>query len=292
MDGLTATKEIRTTLNMTDIPIIAMTAHAMEGDVEKSVVAGMNQHLTKPIDPELLFQTLANHLSAKKKCASTINTNDSLHKQADELKQQQKLKTLTSLNVDDAIRQVQGKVALYIQLVADFWKKYQDLAQTMNGLYKTGAIEELYRCAHSLKSTAQYIGATDLAYSASCLESEIKLKGVHIELKLNEVTTRVDLLIGQLNSIYQIKGVVEVTKSINISEVKSLIFQLTPLLKSGDILAEEFSMQLNELAFKTKYYSQVDHIHQLIADFDFEEAISAIQRFEQDLNSERANDQQ
>ena len=60
MDGLEATRRIRGELHRSseDLPIVAMTAHAMKGDYEKSVDAGMNDHLTKPIDPEKLYRTL------------------------------------------------------------------------------------------------------------------------------------------------------------------------------------------------------------------------------------------
>jgi CheY-like chemotaxis protein len=60
MDGLTATKHIRT-LDREDakkIPIIALTANAFDEDVQRSLQSGLNAHLTKPIDPDLLFETL------------------------------------------------------------------------------------------------------------------------------------------------------------------------------------------------------------------------------------------
>ena len=60
MDGLEATKKIRL-LDRTDaesIPIIAMTANAFEEDIQKSLAAGMNEHLSKPINGKLLVSTL------------------------------------------------------------------------------------------------------------------------------------------------------------------------------------------------------------------------------------------
>ncbi len=60
MDGLEATKLIRA-LEREDakrIPIIALTANAFEEDVQKSLQAGLNAHLSKPVDPEALYETL------------------------------------------------------------------------------------------------------------------------------------------------------------------------------------------------------------------------------------------
>jgi CheY-like chemotaxis protein len=64
MDGLTATRIIRG-LDREDaknIPIIALTANAFDEDVQRSLQSGLNAHLTKPIKPELLFETLESYL--------------------------------------------------------------------------------------------------------------------------------------------------------------------------------------------------------------------------------------
>jgi len=65
MDGLTACRLIRGQHSAEELPIIAMTADAMEGDEDKSLAAGMNAHLSKPIEPNLLYHTLAKFLEQK-----------------------------------------------------------------------------------------------------------------------------------------------------------------------------------------------------------------------------------
>ncbi len=68
MDGLTAARHIRalTKADAKTVPIIALTANAFEEDVQQSLDAGMNAHLSKPIEPDILYETLA-HLTAKQK---------------------------------------------------------------------------------------------------------------------------------------------------------------------------------------------------------------------------------
>jgi CheY-like chemotaxis protein len=62
MDGITATKHIRNSLHAQakTIPIIAMTANAFEEDINKTKSAGMNAHISKPLNPKLLFAELTN----------------------------------------------------------------------------------------------------------------------------------------------------------------------------------------------------------------------------------------
>jgi two-component system, sensor histidine kinase and response regulator len=65
MDGLEATRLIRADPRFHDLPIIAMTAHAMRGDRERSLDAGMNDHLTKPMNPAALSAILSRWIPAK-----------------------------------------------------------------------------------------------------------------------------------------------------------------------------------------------------------------------------------
>ena len=66
MDGLEATRAIRASgrADAKSIPIIALTANAFDEDVQRSMQAGLNAHLSKPVEPETLFDTLENLIKA------------------------------------------------------------------------------------------------------------------------------------------------------------------------------------------------------------------------------------
>lgn len=64
MDGWEATRLIKTNQRTSSIPVIGLSAHAMDGDAEKALAAGCDAYLTKPVDDELLFQKLDEFLGA------------------------------------------------------------------------------------------------------------------------------------------------------------------------------------------------------------------------------------
>jgi two-component system, cell cycle response regulator DivK len=59
LDGLETTRRIRTQPELRDIPVVALTAHAMHGDAEKARAVGVDAYLTKPLDEELVWRTIA-----------------------------------------------------------------------------------------------------------------------------------------------------------------------------------------------------------------------------------------
>jgi CheY-like chemotaxis protein len=75
MDGLTATRRIRAMERCQHLPIVAMTAYAMAGDRDKSLAAGMNDHITKPIAPEQLFRTLIKWIPPSRLAARRAQAN-------------------------------------------------------------------------------------------------------------------------------------------------------------------------------------------------------------------------
>jgi len=300
MDGLTATKEIRETLKLNELPIIAMTAHAMAGDVEKSTAAGMNLHLTKPITAELLYKILADHLLNNNKPLSSVTTkNISSQNKAQskvpikvqtetqiETRQLEQLTLISELNVKEAIDNLQGKTALYVSLINDFTKKNKNLAVQTLDYYRNNELDELLRASHSLKSSAQYIGAKQLSLSAHLLEQEVTNKGEDITKKLHEVNNNLNTLLSKLNRLYNTEIQALGQKHFDYAFANDLISQLKPLLADADTDTERVSKKLHELSKETKYYGHINGIHHLICNFDFDDAINELQQLEQSLANE------
>jgi CheY-like chemotaxis protein len=74
MDGLEATRAIRSNPRLENLPIIAMTANAMASDREQCLAAGMNDHIAKPIEPDELFSVLLRWTAASKAEAARVES--------------------------------------------------------------------------------------------------------------------------------------------------------------------------------------------------------------------------
>src|SRR5258708_4513747 len=69
-DGWSATRELKTDARLRRIPVIALTAHAMQGDREKALEAGCDDYETKPFDFPRLFVKIEAHLAARSRSGS------------------------------------------------------------------------------------------------------------------------------------------------------------------------------------------------------------------------------
>ena len=211
MDGVTATRAIRTSgkAGADTAPILAMTAHAMSSDREKSLTAGMNEHLTKPIDPQLLYAALGAWIpkcmytvaketlktpdpaDASQNAASTPpSTGGQLSPHAvspEEAQEQDILHNLKGLDVQAGLSNVAGNRELYLRLLDRFAKHYsrsgaelRDTVQRME--YDASAYEEAVRLAHTAKGVAANLGAHALAAVAGELESAIKRNEIRTDM--------------------------------------------------------------------------------------------------------------
>jgi two-component system, sensor histidine kinase and response regulator len=188
MDGLTATRRIRDQLDAAALPVIAMTAHAMSGDREKSLAAGMNDHLTKPIDPRKLVDALVRWLpgppldaddtpddrttpvarpSPDLPIADATSPTDAPSPAAG------LPASLPPFDLEVALARTNGKPALLRRLIERFEADFRDVEVRVGGLIANGALEEAERAAHSLKGAAATLAADALSAAAARLETAL-----------------------------------------------------------------------------------------------------------------------
>ena len=181
MDGLTATREILSTEAGRSLPIIAMTAHALAGDREKSLDAGMVDHVTKPIDPEELKQTLLRWLGESIPAPPLPRTADELTHTDDQM-------SIVGFNPISGLKRLGDNRELYDRLLNKFVHDFSDAAEKIQLTFAEGRFSDAQSLCHTLKSTSGNLGAEMISSIADRLE----------QLAGKEETDGVDKLLAQL----------------------------------------------------------------------------------------------
>jgi polar amino acid transport system substrate-binding protein len=178
MDGYTATREIRNLKSeIRNVPIIAMTAHAMAGDEEKSLAAGMNDHVAKPIDPDKLFSTLQKWIKPSGKrvhvqksgVAFEQSESDKAVAAEDELPE-----SLPGFDLADGLKRLQGNKRLYRKLLLSFASDYNTVANEIHQALDAGDFDQARSLVHNLKGLAGNLAATEVQSAAVNFEKLVK----------------------------------------------------------------------------------------------------------------------
>ncbi|MBP7736397.1 MAG: PAS domain S-box protein [Spirochaetes bacterium] len=172
MDGYEATRIIRSKPEFDGIPVIAMTANAMEQDLEKAREAGMVSHVAKPVDPERLYRTLAEFITPDP--AKPFDTKEEPTGGARVTDRAGLPDSLPGIDIDDGLSHLGGNAQAYIRLLLQFPERLGQSAGSIRSCVEKNEMTEAVRLAHSLKSVAGNIGAQELfAFSR---DAELALK--------------------------------------------------------------------------------------------------------------------
>jgi signal transduction histidine kinase/DNA-binding response OmpR family regulator/HPt (histidine-containing phosphotransfer) domain-containing protein len=179
MDGYTATRAIRKDERFKDLPVIAMTAHAMTGDEEKSLEAGMNDHVTKPIDPDHLFRVLEKWIPAKKGREEDlrVETKTPEPPSADASEEAHLPESFPGFDLAAGLNRLQGNEGLYKKLLGRLAADYSGSTEEIRAALKARDMDRARGLAHSLKGVAGNLAATDLEAAAGGLEKLVKEAG-------------------------------------------------------------------------------------------------------------------
>ncbi len=170
MDGYEATRHIRKDERFASLPIVAMTANAMQGDREKCIDAGMNDHVAKPINPKELSHALIKWVPAREGIGQGTA---SLPEKPQPIQEQEALPELPGIDVEGGLERVNGNGKLYRKLLADFYKNNIDTRQEIEKALETGDTKLAERLVHTVKGVSATIGADELAEVSQPLETEL-----------------------------------------------------------------------------------------------------------------------
>jgi signal transduction histidine kinase/DNA-binding response OmpR family regulator/HPt (histidine-containing phosphotransfer) domain-containing protein len=178
------------------LPIIAMTAHAMAGDREKSLAAGMNDHVAKPIDPSQLFTTLekwilpaADRAPAPpppvERPAGALRTNNgpSPPRAHSESEKDGLPDILPGFDLTEGLKRLQGNRKLYRKLLLDFNTKYASTAADIAQALAAEDLNRVHSLVHNIKGLAGNLSAVNLQSAATDMDGLVKeaLSGKHPE---------------------------------------------------------------------------------------------------------------
>ncbi len=167
MDGYEATSKIRSELRMEDLPVIAMTAHAMKGDREKCIEAGMNDYIAKPIDPDQLVSVISEWVPDRRRAdAQELSRFDAdvAHAFPD---------SLPGLDLKSFMNRLDGNRKLLSKVMKQFIDNYSTVDLDIKKALETGDYETAKRMSHTLKGVAATFSAYELNDRARELEVAI-----------------------------------------------------------------------------------------------------------------------
>jgi len=154
-----------------------MTAHAMAGDEDKSFQAGMNGHVTKPIDPDQLFATLQNWIKPSEKRVQGQQPEICVKspEAARAIPEEEELPAyLPGFDLSDGLKRLQGNKRLYRKLLLNFATDYCGAANDIRIALDAKDFEHTHSLIHNIKGMAGNLAATDLQASALNLEKLVK----------------------------------------------------------------------------------------------------------------------
>jgi two-component system, sensor histidine kinase and response regulator len=288
MDGLTAVSKIRALADpkYQTLPIVAMTAHAMEGDKEKSLAAGMNDHITKPINPAELYATLSAWIKpgVRQIVEPSVNAgevpghrvaNDNDAGLPDEI---------PGVDIAGGLMRVGGNSKLYRKLLLKMRHGFPEIPRQIRTALTAGKHKDAEIAAHSVKGAAGNVGATHLQKAAGALETALREGRTDIlETRLTAFETALRTFVAALEILgetqVQPRAAAAATEVLTVSTAhRQALDALHPLLKTRKPKPCAQAMAaLRELAWPAPLRADVDSLELLVSKYKFTDALTLLE---------------
>jgi signal transduction histidine kinase/CheY-like chemotaxis protein len=239
MDGYEATRRLRVDHRYFSLPLIAMTAHAMVEERERCLAIGMNGHLSKPIEPDDFYVTLARYYTGSDALpATTADAKQSASPAASGSDTTLQLPNIPGLDTAGGLRRAGNNRKLYSQMLSRFGSDFADFSQTFAGYLANAQWAEAERLAHTLKGLAGTLGANDVVIPAGTLETASKSRQIDAaEAALSALMPLLTPLLTALQQYFAEEQAAEpaaVSGDVQPGKLPDCLPQLRQLLGEGD----------------------------------------------------------
>ena len=280
MDGYEATKIIRSNPRWSNLPVIAMTAHAINEQRLKSNRAGMTDQINKPFNPNDLFAIIAKYiktsdLPALQVCKST---------EAEENTEDLLWPDMPGIILADGLARVDGNRSLYKKILLKFRTSNVDTIDKIKTALSIGDDKTAFRLAHTVKGVAAVLGAVQLADVAAELESVLIKGSIGVDdvllVKFNEslkmVTEGIKVL-EEMNAFEpKIKEQDEIKTDVYIDTIRPLLMELAQMLEIGSAKSMKQLDILGRYLSNTKVDKQFKQLKRDVDIFDMDKALKKL----------------
>jgi PAS domain S-box-containing protein len=195
MDGLTATREMRGDPGLHGLPIIAMTANAMKSDLDACLDAGMNDHVTKPIERKALVQTLRRWLPARQKPSASPPAAVPTGATVDETP------SLEGIDVAGSLDRLGLDLGTFQRMLLRFADGQEPVLEALRAAVASGDGAAAARHAHAIAGASGNLGAEALRHAAKALERAGREGSKELAALLEGIETSAAVVFRSIDSL-------------------------------------------------------------------------------------------
>ena len=284
MDGLEATRIIRKDARFTSLPIIAMTAHAMNEAKDECLKAGMNDHIVKPVSPVGMFETIIRWykprqmpIVARQKTAKPLPAFAA--------------PVIEGIDTEAGLRRAGGNLALYLKLLKRFAAEQTSLAATIGEAIAAKDQTRVASLVHMLKGLSGNLGATELFAIAHDFEVAIHDNKFEKEVKDN-FALFAEALQRLINNIQTADVTMAETadkkhqEAIDTSSLAPYLKKMAGFLKNSDLELIDCFHELKENFKEMHADGEFSDVEKSINVGDFEKAFESLRQLADRLHIE------
>jgi signal transduction histidine kinase/DNA-binding response OmpR family regulator/CHASE3 domain sensor protein len=267
MDGYTAARLLRSESRFKDLPILAMTAHALVEERERCLEAGMNDHVTKPIDPDALFAALARWTKPHRPKAPELEKQSSVPDESTPAE-------IEGIDIAGGLKRVAGNRRLYRSLLKQFATKQanacDDIAEALEN--EDRALAE--RLAHTVKGVAGNIGIARIQELAGNVEKAIRDRDDSVLSMLSELNSALGRQVQAIGSaLGEVATASAPAAAFDPEAAGAAIARLKALIEANDGDAADAVQSVDDALAGTVDPERLRSLRAAIDEFDFHAAL-------------------